>query len=208
MCQTEHINVAGAGQFITVAIEEQYLLVEAGSPNITFNADVEAGAEVPVYIALQFITRSGKNIARPSGQADGPVLTVNQGFQDHFEAMETTLPRVSVKLNNPDMKAHTEVYRWSLLTGGTQEVPLIVSCKLCFSLILAHSKKSVKCTNLWTPSNGNNFLRYWPLVREFNGHGGILLTKDSDAALLCFLWSAAEHIWLSKLSRRQWFETP
>ena len=126
--QTTIFIVAGAGQSITVATADQHLLVEAGSPNVTFNADVVAGTEVPVYSDLQFQT-GGVSIARPSFQPDGPVLVVNTGYLDHFEVLETTLPRVSVKLNYPDMKSHTQVYSWSLSTGGTppQDVTLLVS---------------------------------------------------------------------------------
>ena len=136
MCSTENINVAGAGQSITVAFADQHLLVEAGSPNITFNADVVAGTELPIYNDLQFHTAGGITIARPSAQPNGPVLVVNPDNQDHFEVLETTLPRVSVKLNYPDMKAHTQVYRWSLMTSSAppQDVPLIMSCKLFFPL--------------------------------------------------------------------------
>ena len=83
------------------------------------------------------------SIARPSFQPDGLVLVVNPGYQDHFEVLETTPPLVSIKLNNPDMKAHTQVYRWYLSTGSTKDVPLIVSCKLFYFLILAHSRKKV-----------------------------------------------------------------
>ena len=124
--------VAGAGQSIIVASADQHLLVEAGSPNVTFNADVEAGRELPIYNDLHFITVGPVTIARPSFQRDGPVLVVNAASRDHFEVLETTLPRVSVELNNPDMKSHTQVYTWSLSTGGTQDVTLIVSCKLFF----------------------------------------------------------------------------
>ena len=35
----------------------------------------------------------------------------------------------------------------------------------------------------------NQFLRYWPCVREPTGHRWIPLTKTSDAELWCFLWT-------------------
>ena len=124
--QTTIFIVAGAGQSINVSTADQHLLVEAGSPNVTFNADVLAGTEVPVYNDLQF-QMGGVGIARPSFKPTGPVLVVNTAFQDHFEVLETTPPLASVKINNPDMKAHTQVYSWILLTGSTQDVTLIVS---------------------------------------------------------------------------------
>ena len=37
-----------------------------------------------------------------------------------------------------------------------------------------------------------HFPRNWPFVREFIGHRWMPLTKDSDAELWCFLWSAPE----------------
>ena len=43
-----------------------------------------------------------------------------------------------------------------------------------------------------TSSNGNIFLRYWPLWGEFTGDRWIPLTKASDAELWCLLWSAPE----------------
>ena len=56
-------------------------------------------------------------------------------------------------------------------------------------------------------SNGNNFRVTDPLCREFTGHRWIPLTKDSDAELWCFLWSAPE-LTFSKQSWGWWFETP
>ena len=57
-----------------------------------------------------------------------------------------------------------------------------------------------------TLSNGNIFHVTGPLWRESTGHRWIPLTKASDAELWCFLWSVPEK-WLSKQSRRWWFET-
>ena len=37
-----------------------------------------------------------------------------------------------------------------------------------------------------------HFLSYWPFVGESTGHPWIPLTKDSDAELWCYLWSAPE----------------
>ena len=58
-----------------------------------------------------------------------------------------------------------------------------------------------------TSSNGIVFRITGPLCGEFTGHRWIPLTKASDAALWCFLWSAPEN-WLSKQSWGWWFETP
>ena len=43
-----------------------------------------------------------------------------------------------------------------------------------------------------TSSNGNVFCVTGPLWEEFTGHRWILLTKASEAELLCFLWSDPE----------------
>ena len=67
---------------------------------------------------------------------------------------------------------------------------------------------SLQCwTRMITSSNGNIFRFAGPLCGEITGHRWILLTKASDAKLLCFLWSRLNKR-LSKLSRRRWFETP
>ena len=122
------LYVAGAGQrgTITIAEADQHLLVEDGSPNVTFNADVVAGTAVPVYNDLQF-RMGGVPIARPSFNANGPVMVITEGAPDGFEVLDTTPPLVSVKLNNPVMKTHTQVYSWLMSTADTKTVPLIVS---------------------------------------------------------------------------------
>ena len=61
---------------------------------------------------------------------------------------------------------------------------------------------------IMTSSNGNIFRVIGPLWGESTGHQWIPLTKASDAKLWCFLWSAPERKYLSKQSRRWWFETP
>ena len=43
-----------------------------------------------------------------------------------------------------------------------------------------------------TSSKGNIYRVTGPLCGEFTGHQWILLTKDSDTELWCFLWSAPE----------------
>ena len=45
-----------------------------------------------------------------------------------------------------------------------------------------------------TSSNGNIFRDTGPLWGESTGHRWIPLTKDSDAELWCFLWSAPKQI--------------
>ena len=47
-----------------------------------------------------------------------------------------------------------------------------------------------------------HFPRYWPFVRGIHRHRRIPLTKDSDAELWCFRWSA------TKQTVEQTFETP
>ena len=58
-----------------------------------------------------------------------------------------------------------------------------------------------------TPSNGEIFRVTVPFWGKSNGHRWIPLTKAIDTELWCFLWSVP-HKWLSKQSRRRWFETP
>ena len=55
---------------------------------------------------------------------------------------------------------------------------------------------------MMTSSNGNIFFFTGPLCREFTGHGGIPLTKASDAELWYFHWSVPE------LTAVQTIETP
>ena len=59
---------------------------------------------------------------------------------------------------------------------------------------------------MMTSSNGYIFRVTGPLWGKSIGHRGIPITKDSDAKLLCFLWSAPKQT-LCKQSRPQWFET-
>ena len=66
---------------------------------------------------------------------------------------------------------------------------------------------SSNCINMMTSSNGNIFRVTGPLRGEFTGNRWTPLAKASDAELWCILWSVLEQ-WLSKQSRRWWFETP
>ena len=59
---------------------------------------------------------------------------------------------------------------------------------------------------MMTSSNGDIFRATGPLWGEFTGHRWIPLTKASDAELWCFLYLCLNK-WLSKQSRRWWFET-
>ena len=52
--------------------------------------------------------------------------------------------------------------------------------------------------------NGIHFPHCWPLWGEFAGHRWIPLTKANHAELWCIL---GLNKWLSKQSRRRWFET-
>ena len=62
------------------------------------------------------------------------------------------------------------------------------------------------CGRMMTSSNGYNFPRYWPFVREFTVHRRIRLTKANDAELWCYLVLCLNK-WLSKQSRHRWFDT-
>ena len=188
------LYVAGAGQSITVATADQHLLVETGSPNITFNADVVAGTAVPVYNDLQF-RMGGVPIARPSFNADGPVMVITQGTPDGFEVLETTPPLVSVKSNNPDMKAHSQVYSWLMSTASTQDVALIVSRKLFFSSNSCSLQIQVLNVRPYGRHQMGTIFRvagpFWgnqPVTGEFTVY------IRSGAELWCFLWSASEHM--------------
>ena len=52
-----------------------------------------------------------------------------------------------------------------------------------------------------------HFPHHWPLWGDFTSHRWIPLTKASDVELWFFLWSALNKQF-SKLSKRQWFDTP
>ena len=147
-CQHEIINLAGAGQSvtITIAIEGQHLLVEARSPSITFSAEILPAADTPLYDDLVFQRGDGKIIARPSGEARGPAMIVNPTYLDQFEILDTKPPAVSIVLNKPDMKLHTQVYRWTtfITFGNPVDVPLIVSGELFIFYCLRSPDTSVK----------------------------------------------------------------
>ena len=110
-----------------------------------FNATVNSEAITPLYDDLQFQTGDGKTVASPSGKEKGPVMVVNDVYKDQFEILDTNLPLVSIKLNNPDMKLHTKVFRWTTLrtVNDPHDVPLIVSGKSFLLLLLALSRN--KC---------------------------------------------------------------
>ena len=61
--------------------------------------------------------------------------------------------------------------------------------------------------NMMTSSNENIFRVTDPLCGEFTGHRWIPLTNASDAELYVF-FDLRLNKWLSKQSRRRWFETP
>ena len=102
---------------------------------------------MPAYRDLLF-SMGSMTIARPSNQPTGPVMVINSAYRNHFEILSTTLPRVSVKLNNPDMTSHTQVFMWFMLTGSAppQDVPLIVSGEP--SLLLATRCWAMKPQNI------------------------------------------------------------
>ena len=143
----ENNNVAGAGYNITVAEEDQYLMVQVGSSGITFNVDVVPGAEVPLHRDLLF-SMGGSTIAFPSNDPTGAVIAINSAYQNNFEVLNTTLPLVSVKLKNPNMTSHTKVFKWATTTGKPtpKHVHLIVSGEPLF--LLKYSDTSSKGTTV------------------------------------------------------------
>ena len=123
-------------------------MVKTGSPDVTFNAHVVPGADTPVSRDLQFIM-GPKVIAHPSNKP-GAVMEIDATYQNHFEILQTTLPRVSIKLNNPVMKIHTQVFKWASHANSSiyVEVPLIVSGEPLLTLLTKHSKVRAKWTTV------------------------------------------------------------
>ena len=121
-------NVNVTAPSITIADEDRHLLAEAGSPEITFNADIVPKADIDLQNDIQFIM-GVENIARPSNNPTGPVMVVNTAYESHFEVLATTAPRVSVKLTKPNVTSHTQVFKWAMLSSSVEpkHVPLIVS---------------------------------------------------------------------------------
>ena len=116
-----------------IASEDQHLLAKAGSPGVTFNADILPDAGHHVYNILLFYM-DNKPVARPSYNQTGPVMIINDGYEDHFEILATTLPRVSVKLNKPNMTSHTQLFQWVMTAPPlAANVSLIVSGEYVFT---------------------------------------------------------------------------
>ena len=126
-CCNWNVNVVGVVQPPTFASEDRYLMVESGGAGIIFNRDIVPQEEINLYNDIVFAT-GASNVARPSNSPAGPVMVINTEYKTHFEVLETTAPRVSIKLNKPDMTSHTQVFRWFMLSNSAvREFSLIVS---------------------------------------------------------------------------------
>ena len=93
---------------------------------------------------------------------------------------------LGLKLNHVSKRGYWRQRIW-------QQLGHIMACNL-FRLIMTSSNET--------------FPRYWPFARETTGHRWIPLTKASDAELWCFFFYLLLSKWLSKQSKRWWFETP
>ena len=111
-----------------------------------------------------------------------------------------------------------DLYPATLNKGKRPQLVLLGICITAFLLglnlttnvslaITLKSKLIIYVLNIsmMTSSNGNIFRVIGPLWGESTGHRWIPLTKASDAELWCFLWPRLTK-WLSKQSRRRWFE--
>ena len=95
---------------------------------------------------------------------------------------------------------------WTKALEETGE--LINTYKLMFCNLRYVVRMALKTLKpMMTSSNANIFRVTGPLCGEFTGHRWIPFTKASDASFDVF-FDMHLNKWLSKQSRRRWFETP
>ena len=87
---------------------------------------------------------------------------------------------------------------WTLCKVNASDCPFQTSPPICHFKSLemyAEISRCFLCTRRHDDViKRKQIPRYWPFVRESNGHRWILLTKASDAALWYFLWVAPEQM--------------
>ena len=80
--------------------------------------------------------------------------------------------------------------RWS----SSPQLPIAFTKETIISIVapIVFSESITIHQITWWHHQWKQFPRYWPLDREFTGHGWIPATKVSNAELWCFLWFAPE----------------